>query len=128
MENKIEIYQGENGQTQIEVKFEQETVWLNQKQMAELFGKDVRTINEHIKTIFNSHELEKDPTIRNFRIVQLEGKRKIERNIDHFNLDMIISVGYRVNSKNGIKFRQWATQRLKDFLVQGYKFNEARLS
>ncbi|WP_439489120.1 RhuM family protein [Algoriphagus sp.] len=128
MENKIEIYQGENGQTQIEVKFEQETVWLNQKQMAELFGKDVRTINEHIKTIYNSHELEKEPTIRNFRIVQLEGKRKIERNIDHFNLDMIISVGYRVNSKNGIKFRQWATQRLKDFLVQGYAINEARLS
>ncbi len=128
MENKIEIYQGENGQTQIEVKFELETVWLNQKQMAELFGKDVRTINEHIKTIYNSHELEKDPTIRNFRIVQLEGKRKIERNIDHFNLDMIISVGYRVNSKNGIKFRQWATQRLKDFLVQGFAINEQRLS
>ncbi|WP_225586957.1 virulence protein RhuM/Fic/DOC family protein [Algoriphagus sp. Y33] len=128
MNNKIEIYQGENGQTQIEVKFEQETVWLNQKQMAELFGKDVRTINEHIKTIYNSHELEKEPTIRKFRIVQLEGKRKIERNIDHFNLDMIISVGYRVNSKNGIKFRQWATQRLKDFLVQGYAINETRLS
>jgi len=93
MENQIEIYQGSDGQTQIEVKFEAETVWLSQKQMAELFGKDVRTINEHIKTIYKSHELAKDPTIRNFRIVQLEGKRKIERNIDHFNLDMIISVG-----------------------------------
>ncbi|MEB2786841.1 RhuM family protein [Algoriphagus persicinus] len=128
MENQIEIYQGSDGQTQIEVKFEEETVWLSQKQMAELFGKDVRTINEHIKTIYKSHELEKDPTIRNFRIVQLEGKRKIERNIDHFNLDMIISVGYRVNSKNGTQFRQWATQRLKDFLVQGYAINETRLS
>ncbi|MEB2786373.1 RhuM family protein [Algoriphagus persicinus] len=128
MENQIEIYQGSDGQTQIEVKFEQDTVWLNQKQLAELFGKDVRTISEHIKTIYKSHELEKDSTIRNFRIAQLEGKRKIERNIDHFNLDMIISVGYRVNSKNGIQFRQWATKRLKDFLVQGYVINENRLA
>ena len=99
MENQIEIYQGTDGQTQIEVKFEKDTVWLNQKQMADLFDKDVRTISEHIKTIYKTQELERDSTIRNFRIVQLEGKRNIERNIDHFNLDMIISVGYRVNSK-----------------------------
>lgn len=128
MENQIEIYQGTDGQTQIEVKFEQDTVWLSKKQLAELFGKDVRTISEHIKTIYKSQELEKDSTIRDFQIVQLEGKRKIERNIDHFNLDMIISVGYRVNSKNGIRFRQWATKRLKDFLVQGYAINENRLA
>jgi len=128
MENQIEIYQGTDGQTQIEVKFEQDTVWLNQKQMADLFDKDVRTISEHIKTIYKTQELERDSTIRNFRIVQLEGKRNIERNIDHFNLDMIISVGYRVNSKNGIKFRQWATKRLKDYLIQGYAINENRLA
>ncbi|WP_057936251.1 RhuM family protein [Algoriphagus resistens] len=128
MENQIEIYQGSDGQTQIEVKFEQDTVWLNQKQLAELFGKDVRTISEHIKTIYKTQELEKDSTIRNFRIVQLEGKRNIDRKIDHFNLDMIISVGYRVNSKQGIQFRQWATKRLKDFLVQGYAINENRLA
>ena len=128
MENQIEIYQGTDGQTQIEVKFEKDTVWLNQKQMADLFDKDVRTISEHIKTIYKTQELERDSTIRNFRIVQLEGKRNIERNIDHFNLDMIISVGYRVNSKNGIKFRQWATKRLKDYLIQGYAINENRLA
>lgn len=128
MENIIEIYQAQDGQTQVEVKFVKETVWLSQRQMAELFGKDVRTISEHIKTIYKSNELERDATIRNFRIVQMEGKRKIDRQIDHFNLDMIISVGYRVNSLNGVKFRQWATQRLKDFLVKGYAINEQRLA
>jgi len=128
MENQIEIYQGTDGQTQIEVKFEKDTVWLNQKQMADLFDKDVRTISEHIKTIYKTQKLGRDSTIRNFRIVQIEGKRNIERNIDHFNLDMIISVGYRVNSKNGIKFRQWATKRLKDYLIQGYAINENRLA
>jgi hypothetical protein len=128
MNNQIEIYQGTDGLTQIEVKFEEDTVWLNQKQLAELFGKDVRTISEHIKTIYKSQELEKDSTIRNFRIVQIEGKRNIERNIDHFNLDMIISVGYKVNSKQGIQFRIWATKRLKDYLIQGYAINENRLA
>jgi prophage maintenance system killer protein len=128
MNNQIEIYQGTDGLTQIEVKFEEDTVWLNQKQLAELFGKDVRTISEHIKTIYKSQELEKNSTIRNFRIVQIEGKRNIERNIDHFNLDMIISVGYKVNSKQGIQFRQWATKRLKDYLIQGYAINENRLA
>ena len=128
MENQIEIYQGTDGQTQIEVKFEKDTVWLNQKQMADLFDKDVRTISEHIKTIYKTQKLGRDSTIRNFRIVQIEGKRNIERNIDHFNLDMIISVGYRVNSKNGIKFRQWATKRLKDYLIQGYAINENKLA
>ncbi len=126
-ENQIEIYQGNDGLTQIEVKFEQDTVWLNQKQLSELFGKDVRTINEHIQTIYKSKELDQEPTIRKFRIVQLEGNRKVARNIDHYNLDMIISVGYRVNSRQGTQFRQWATQRLKDYLVQGYAVNERRL-
>src|SRR5690606_22192428 len=93
-----------------------------------LFDKDVRTINEHIQTIYKSKELDQEPTIRKFRIVQLEGNRKVARNIDHYNLDMIISVGYRVNSRQGTQFRQWATQRLKDYLVQGYAINEKRLA
>ena len=125
--NKIEIYQLKDKQTVVEVQFEQETVWLSQKKMAELFDKDVRTINEHIKTIYKTGELIEDSTIRKFRIVRQEGKRKVSREIEHYNLDMIISVGYRVNSKRGTQFRIWATQRLKDFLVKGYAINEKRL-
>ena len=125
--NKIEIYQSDDNHTIVEVKFEQETIWLSQKQMAELFDKDVRTVNEHIKTIYTTGELTKDSTIRNFRIVRKEGKRDVSRDIEHYNLDMIISVGYRVNSVIGTQFRQWATQRLKDYLVKGYAINEKRL-
>jgi len=126
-QNKIEIYQSDDKQTIVQVKFEQETIWLTQKQMAELFGKDVRTINEHIKTIYKTGELIENRTIRNFRIVQQEGKRQVSREIEHYNLDMIISVGYRVNSVRGTQFRIWATQRLKDYLVKGYAINEKRL-
>jgi death-on-curing family protein len=124
----IEIYQSEDGQTEIEVKIEQETIWLTQLQMAELFEKDVRTINEHIKNIYSTGELGQNSTIRKFRIVRQEGKRKVTRNIEHYNLDMIISVGYRVNSIKGTRFRQWATNRLRDYLVQGYAINEKRLA
>lgn len=127
MSGQIEIYQGPEG-TQIQVKFVDDTLWLSQAQMADLFAKDVRTINEHIQTIFKTGELESRSTIRKFRIVRLEGKREVTRNIDHYNLDMIISVGYRVNSIRGVQFRQWATQRLKDYLVQGYAINEKRLT
>jgi hypothetical protein len=126
-QNKIEIYQSDDKQTIVEVKFEQETIWLSQKQMAELFDKDVRTISEHIKTIYTTNELTKNSTIRKFRIVRKEGKRDVSRDIEHYNLDMIISVGYRVNSVRGTQFRQWATQRLKDYLVKGYAINEQRL-
>lgn len=124
----IEIYQSEDGQTEIEVKIEQETIWLTQLQMAELFEKDVRTINEHIKNIYSTGELGQNSTIRKFRLVRQEGKRKVTRNIEHYNLDMIISVGYRVNSIKGTHFRQWATNRLRDYLVQGYAINEKRLA
>jgi death-on-curing family protein len=127
MENRIEIYQ-KNNKTQVEVRFENETIWLSQKQMAELFEKDIRTINEHIKTIYKTKELTKDSTVRKFRIVQQEGNRKVTRNIEHYNLDMIISVGYRVNSVRGTQFRIWATQRLKDYLIKGYAINEKRLA
>jgi hypothetical protein len=109
MENKIEIYKTPDNQTEILVQFEKDTIWLSQLQMAELFDKDVRTINEHIKNIYITEELISDSTIRNFRIVRQEGKRNVKRNIEHYNLDMIISVGYRVNSKRGVQFRQWAT-------------------
>ena len=128
MENKIEIYQGENGQTQIEVRFENETTWLTNSQLVELFKSSKANISEHIKHIFKFEELDKDATVRNFRTVQMEGKRAVERDRVHYNLDVIIAVGYRVNSKRGTQFRQWATQRLKDFLVQGYAINEQRLS
>ncbi len=127
VQNKIEIYQSDDKQTIVEVKFEQETIWLTQKQMSELFEKDVRTINEHIKTIYRTGELNKNSTIRKFRIVRQEGKRKVAREIEHYNLDMIISIGYRVNSLRGTQFRIWATQRLKDYLVKGYAINEKRL-
>ena len=127
MENNIVIYQTQDGQTDIDVRLENDTVWLSQKQMATLFEKDVRTINEHINNVFSEGELEKDSTIRKFRIVQTEGKRKVERNIDYYNLDVIISVGYRVKSVRGTQFRIWATQKLKDYLVKGFAVNEKRL-
>ena len=95
--------------------------------MAMLFGKDVRTINEHITNIFDEEELEKESTIRKFRIVRQEGKRQVNREIEHYDLDMIISVGYRVKSKQGVNFRRWATARLKEYLTQGYTINQLRL-
>ena len=126
-QNPIEIYQAQDGTTQVEVRFEHDTVWLSQAQMAMLFDKDIRTINEHITNIFDDEELEKKSTIRKFRIVRQEGKRQVNREIEHYDLDMIISVGYRVKSKQGISFRRWATARLKEYLIQGYAINQKRL-
>lgn len=127
-ERQVRIFTSTDGQAQLEVALEQETVWLSQVQMAELFGKDVRTVNEHVGNVFQEGELEKEPTIRKFRIVRQEGKRQVQREIDHYNLDMIISVGYRVKSQRGVQFRKWATQVLKDHLVQGYTLNQRRLA
>jgi len=127
-EQQVRIFTSQDGQAQLEVALEQETVWLSQAQMAELFGKDVRTVNEHVGNVFQEGELEKAPTIRKFRIVRQEGKRQVQRDIDHYNLDMIISVGYRVKSQRGVQFRKWATQVLKDHLVQGYTLNQRRLA
>jgi hypothetical protein len=121
------LYQTEDGNTHIEVHLQDETVWLNQKMMSELFQKDVRTINEHIQNIYNEHELEPHATIRKFRIVQTEGTRNVERQVDFYNLDMIISVGYRVNSHRGTQFRMWATQRLKEYLIKGFVLDDQRL-
>lgn len=124
---QIEIYQSQDGTAQVEVRFEQDTLWLSQAQMAQLFDKDVRTINEHVKNIYSEHELEtSEATIRKFRIVRQEGSRQVQRDIDHYNLDMVISVGYRVNSKKGTQFRIWATQRLREYLTKGYTLNQQR--
>lgn len=128
MENQIEIYQTGDGQTQIEVTFEQDAVWLTNAQLVKIFDSSKENISEHITHIFNSEELDEKSTVRNFRTVQKEGSRKVERNRMHYNLDVIIAVGYRLNSKQGTQFRQWATQRLRDYLVQGYAINEKRLA
>ncbi len=127
-EQQVKIFTSNDGAARLEVALEQETVWLSQAQMAELFGKDVRTVNEHVGNVFQEGELEKEPTIRKFRIVRQEGKRQVQREIDHYNLDMIISVGYRVKSQRGVHFRKWATGILKDHLVQGYTLNQRRLT
>jgi len=111
MENKIEIYASKEGLTHIEVQFDGDTVWLNQSQIIQLFDSSKANISEHIKRIFLSEELSAEATVRKIRTVQQEGKRQVSRDIDYFNLDVIISVGYRVNSRTGIEFRQWATKR-----------------
>ena len=123
-DQKIVIYQTEDGQTQIDVRLENETVWLTQAQMAELFETDRTSIVRHINNIYKADELERESTCAKIAQVQNEGSRIVRRTVPFFNLDMIISVGYRVNSKRGVKFRQWANKVLKDYLVKGYAVNE----
>ena len=123
----ILMYQSEDGQTRIDVRLEDETVWLSQRLMAELFQKDVRTVNEHIQNIYSEQELEPEATIRKFRIVQTEGNREVGRNVDFYNLDVIISVGYRVKSHRGTQFRIWATQRLREYIIKGFTLDDERL-
>lgn len=122
------IWNDGNNNTNIQVLLDEanETLWLSQKQIAEIFGVSVPTINEHIKNILNDGELD-NSTIRNFLIVQNEGKREVRREIAHCNLDMIIAVGYRVNSYKATKFRQWATKTLKEFLIKGFVLDDERL-
>lgn len=126
-ESEIIFYKTSDGDVKIDIRFEDETFWLSQKKMAELFGVDVRTINEHLKNIFESRELDKIATIRNFRIVQTEGSRQVKRNIEFYNLDAIIAVGYRVNSYYATQFRIWATKTLKEFLIKGFVLDDERL-
>jgi len=121
------VYKAEDGQVKIDVRLEDETVWLTQKLMADLFQVTIPTINEHIKNIFNERELSQDATVRKFRIVQKEGKREVARMVDFYNLDMIISVGYRVKSHVATRFRIWATQRLKEYIVKGFVLDDERL-
>src|SRR5690606_26406459 len=126
MAGDILIYQNQDGNIKIDVRLQEETVWLTQAQMAALFGKDKRTISEHISNIYNEGELEKNATVRKFRLVQIEGTREVERELDHYNLDVIISVGYRVKSLQGTQFRIWATQRLKEYIIKGFALNDDR--
>jgi hypothetical protein len=123
--DQIVIYQSADGTTLIDVRLEAETVWLTQKKMAELFDKDVRTVNEHIRNIFKEGELVENSVIRKFRITASDGK---SYETSHYNLDVIISVGYRVKSHRGTQFRQWATNVLRDHLVQGFTVNQTRLA
>ena len=124
MNNQIIIYQTEDGQTRVDVRMENETVWLTQAQMAELFQTDRTSIVRHINNIYKIEELEREATCAKIAQVQMEGNRKVTRQVPYFNLDMIISVGYRVNSKRGVKFRQWANSVLKQYLVKGYAVND----
>jgi hypothetical protein len=121
------IFTAQAGENSIEARYEDETIWLNQKLMGELFSVETNTINYHLKEIFKSGEADENRTIRNFRIVQTEGKRQVERNVEFYNLDAIISVGYRVNSQRATQFRQWATNILKDFAIKGFVLDKKRL-
>ena len=124
--SEILIYQNSEGNIKIDVRLEEESVWLTQAQLCELFQKSKATISEHIKNVFEEGELEASATVRNFRTVQTEGKREVERAIDYYNLDVIISVGYRVKSPQGTQFRIWATQRLKEYIIKGFTLNDER--
>jgi len=120
------IYQSGDGKIKIDVRFEKETVWLSLDQMATLFGRDKSTISRHVKNVFRERELSWEATVENFATVQTEGNREVVRNIDYYNLDVIISVGYRVKSQQGTRFRIWATQRLKEYIVKGFALNDER--
>ena len=124
MNNAIEIYRSQDGSIQLNVKLENDTVWLTQSQMAELFGVDRTSIVRHIRNIYKSEELEQNSTCAKNAQVRTEGRRSILREIPYYNLDMIISVGYRVNSKNATSFRRWATSVLKQYLIKGYAINQ----
>lgn len=126
--SEILIYRGSGDLAQVEVRFDRETVWLNQSQLAEVFDTDRTSILKHLQNIFASGELEEKATCANFAQVRQEGRRTVSRQVVHYNLDAILSVGYRVNSKRGTQFRQWATARLRDYLVTGYAMNEKRLA
>ncbi|MGR6979900.1 RhuM family protein [Testudinibacter sp. P27/CKL/0425] len=127
MKNQIELYTNDDGQIQVEVQFNQETVWLSQSQMATVFDTSTDNISLHLKNIFAEGELDENSTTEDFSVVRQEGKRHVNRRLQHYNLDAIISVGYRVKSTAATQFRIWATARLKDYLLKGYAINERRL-
>lgn len=123
----ILIYQNEKGDTKIDVYFEDDTIWMSQRSMSKLYQVDVRTINEHVLDIYADNELEENRTIRNFRMVRSEGTRQVSREIKHYNLDMILAVGYRVRSNVGIHFRRWASGVLTEYMKKGFVLNDERL-
>lgn len=126
-EQKIIIFKNKSGIPQIDVKIEKESVWVNLNQLSSLFGRDKSVISRHLNDIYKTKELKKDSTVAFFATVQKEGTRLIERKIEYYNLDAIISVGYRVNSKQATEFRIWATDTIREYLVRGYKINENRI-
>ena len=127
-ENKSNIIVYNDGELELKVSLENETVWLNRNQIAELFGRDVKTIGKHITNVFNDGELEQISTVANFATVQNEGGREILRDIEYYNLDVIISIGYRVKSQKGVRFRQWATSVLKNYIQNGFVINSDKIT
>ena len=121
------LYTTPNGEVKLEVFIQDETLWLTQKAIATLFGVESNTITYHIKEIYKSNELQAQATTRKIRVVQSEGGREVNRELDYYNLDVIISVGYRVNSSKATQFRIWATQVLKEYIIKGFAMNDARL-
>lgn len=126
--SELQIYQNDDGSLQLSVQLQDETLWLSQSQMAQLFGTSTDNIGLHIRNIFKSQELNEQATTEDFSVVRQEGARQVKRKVKYYNLDVIISVGYRVNSVNATRFRQWATATLKQHLLQGYSLNQQRLS
>jgi len=126
-QSSIILYQTEDGLTRIQCRFENDTIWLTQKLIAELFQVAVSTVNEHLQGIFSERELATAATIRKFRIVQIEGKREVARELEHYNLDTILAVGFRVRGQRGTQFRQWATARLTESMVKGFTMDDERL-
>jgi|GEM_PF-2954850 len=124
---EILLYQTPDGQTRVECRFADETLWLSQALIAELFDKDVRTVNEHLLNIFDEGELDREATIRRFRMVRQEGDRQVAREIEHYSLEAILAVGYRVRSPRGTQFRIWATERLREYLIKGFVMDDERL-
>ncbi|WP_162265177.1 virulence RhuM family protein, partial [Aliarcobacter cryaerophilus] len=117
-----------DGELELKVSVEKESVWLNRNQLAELFGRDVKTIGKHINNVFNENELTRVSTVANFATVQIEGGREITRDVEYYNLDVIISIGYRVKSQKGVRFRQWATSVLKNYIQNGYVINGEKIT
>ena len=125
--NQILVYQSEDGRTKLDVRLENQTVWLNQKQLTELFGKVKGTISEHIKHIFEDEELTHEATVRLFRTVQKEGDREVVREVEFYNLDMVLALGFRVRSLVAVRFRQWAADKLKEYIIKGFVLDDERL-
>ena len=126
-ENQIILYQDDNDITRVSVRFADEDLWLTQGQLVEIYQTSKSNVSEHIKHIFEDGELVKEATVRKFRTVQIEGSRKVEREVDHYNLDMIIALGYRVQSQVATRFRRWATQRLHEYIQKGFAIDDERL-
>ncbi|MBQ0046795.1 MAG: virulence RhuM family protein [Prevotellaceae bacterium] len=126
-ENKIILYKDENGKVSVNVRFADEDVWLTQAQLAAVYDTTKQNISQHVASILNDKELDVEATVKKFLTVQMEGSRKVNRNIDHYNLDMIIALGYRVQSEVAVRFRRWATQRLHEYIQKGFTMDDERL-